>query len=86
MNRRFLLRATSFLALANFIAFILIATLIGGDALNGHTEYGRFLRQHGTLTEVSWAVFIYSKLHALSLFVTHPLAMWAGWAVWVSRK
>lgn len=50
--------------------------MIGGDAINGYAEGGRyFLRAHGKATEVSQAVFTYSKWHAISVFVTVALAM-----------
>ena len=62
--------------LANFTIFIIVSLLLGGDAVNGHAENGRyFLDSHGKLTETSHAVFIYSKIHVYSLFVSHPLAM-----------
>ncbi len=68
----------------NFASCALISFFIGGDALNGHIENNRyFLNNHGTLTETSKAVFIYSKIHASSLFLTHPLAMLG---IWVKQK
>lgn len=64
------------LTLVNFVVFVLVAQLIGGDALNGKIENGHFyLMQHGVYTEVSGWVFRYSELHVLSLLVLHPLAM-----------
>lgn len=40
-----------------------------------YKDRGYFLSDHGTLTEVGHAVFIYSKMHVYSLAVTHPLAI-----------
>jgi hypothetical protein len=64
------------IAIVNFFAFIMALLYLGGDALNGKEEKGRyFLSQHGTLTEVSAAVFSYSKWHAISSMVLMAAAM-----------
>jgi hypothetical protein len=66
-------------AIINFAVFFVIAILLGGDAINGNETAGHYyLANHGTLTEVSYPIFIYSKIHTTSLFITHPLAMIAG--------
>jgi hypothetical protein len=66
-------------AILNFVVFVLVALLIGGDAINGNETAGNYyLANKGKLTEVSYLVFTYSKIHAISLFITHPLAMIAG--------
>ena len=68
------------IALLNFFSFLVACLLLGGDALNGHVEAGRyFLSNHGKLTEVTSEIFRYSQLHGASLFITHPLAMLMGW-------
>jgi len=65
-------RAVFVIAIANFLSAGLVAQFIGGDALNGYEKAGRyFLRHHGALTEVSWAVFTYSRCHFVSVFFTH---------------
>jgi hypothetical protein len=70
------LRAAPYVGLVNFVVFFIVAMAIGGDAVAGHEAAGRFfLSSHGKLTEVSRAVFEYSKVHTLSLWVTHPLAI-----------
>jgi hypothetical protein len=62
--------------IVNFVAFVLIAAAIGGDALNGYAQHGRyFLRAHGHETEVSWAVFTYSKWHASITIAMHVLGV-----------
>ncbi|MCB0035822.1 MAG: hypothetical protein KDE51_17445 [Anaerolineales bacterium] len=67
------------IAFINFGLFFVIAMFIGGDAVNGHEEAGRYyVANHGTLTEVSYLMFMVSKIHVYSLFITHPLAMIAG--------
>ena len=68
------------IAVLNFASFLCISLYIGGDALNGRHGGGHyFLSNHGVLTEVGRTTFEYSKWHAISLFVTHPLAMIVGW-------
>jgi hypothetical protein len=63
----------------NFIFFFVIALIIGGDAISGHQETGHYyLANHGKLTEVSYFIFMYSKIHTVSLFISHPLALIAG--------
>ena len=50
----------------NFLAFMVVAMLIGGDGCNGHAEAGRyFLSDHGKLTETTHAVYLYSCIHAV---------------------
>ena len=76
MKGRVLLNIVFFISVANFLAFCAISEVIGGDAINGYAEHGRyFLRSHGRTTEVSEAVFAYSKWHAISCFVTHSLVL-----------
>ena len=83
---RNVMRITFAVAVVNFLAFVFVTTQIGGDALNGHSDHGRYyLSDHGKLTEVSKAVYVYSLCHALSLLITHPLAIYAGW-VWRRRS
>jgi hypothetical protein len=66
--------------LANFIVFFVVAVVLGGDAINGKTDGGRyFLANHGRLTQVSRGIFEYSRYHAISLFITHPMALLAAW-------
>jgi len=75
------------LGILNFIVFIIVASLIGGDAGNGKIVGGHFyLASHGKLTEVSEAVFTYSLWHVRSLFVTVPLSMIAGILAAPERK
>lgn len=73
-------------ALVNFFSFIALDLYLGGDALNGRQAAGHyFLANHGRMTEVSRAVFEYSQWHARSLFITHPLALLAGWMAFKKR-
>lgn len=64
------------LCFLNFIAFVTMAQMLGGDAISGKMEDGRYyLSNHGRTTEVTRRVFIYSRWHARSVWVTHPLGM-----------
>ncbi len=68
------------LAVVNFVAFFAVAVSIGGDALSGKAEGGRYyLSNHGVLTEVSPAVYTYSSVHTVSILVTHGVTV--GWAL-----
>src|SRR6187551_801673 len=72
-------RAMFWLAIVNFVLFVAIAVWLGGDAINGTTRDGRYyLMQHGIYSEVSRPVFIYSIIHTLSLFLTHPAGMFVA--------
>jgi len=67
------------LGFLNFASFFAVALFLGGDAINGKIEAGRYyLCSHGRYTEVSQSVFNYSKLHVYSVFITHPLGMLGG--------
>jgi hypothetical protein len=68
------------IAIVNFAVFIFIAMRIGGDALNGKVENGHYLlNSHGTYTEVSHRVFLYSQIHATTVFITHSLGFLVGY-------
>jgi hypothetical protein len=63
----------------NFMVFFVVALCIGGDAINGKVENGRYyLSSHGRLTEVSPRVWQYSRFHTISVWITHPLAIFGG--------
>ena len=63
------------IAFVNFGIYWLAAVYLGGDALSGGIRNGRyFLMNHGAYREVSEAVFNYSKWHARSIWITHPMA------------
>ncbi len=80
-TRRYLCIGIFILAFVNFAAFWLIAVYLGGDAINGRITDGHyFLMAHGRYTEVSAAVFTYSKWHVYSVWITHPLAFLAALA------
>lgn len=72
------------LTLANLLAFGIIAHYLGGDAINGRMEGGRYyLATHGHSTEVTQAVYAYSKMHAISVIVTIAIVLFGSlWARW----
>jgi hypothetical protein len=64
--------------LLDFVSFVAGASYLGGDAVNGKTEAGRYYLYgpyHGVKVyhEVSRAVFDYSRWHAYSLMIIWPL-------------
>ncbi|MCJ2184153.1 hypothetical protein MTR62_15850 [Novosphingobium sp. 1949] len=62
-----MLKALIRIAIANFAAFLVIDTVIGGDALSGRIANGvYFLGNHGHFTPVSHALYLYSAIHAYS--------------------
>ena len=75
------------LAVVNFLVFAIISSIHGGDALTGKIEDGHhYLRYRGQYTEVSAAVFQYSRLQALSLFITFPLGIFAAFLIYRTRS
>jgi hypothetical protein len=65
-------------AIVNFLIFFLMALSIGGDAVNGKVEGGKYyVANHGKYTEVSKTVFTYSRFHCYSVWVTHPVGILA---------
>ena len=70
----------SVLAILNFVVFLGVAAHLGGDAVNGKIEAGRYYlwgwnAHTGTksYTEVTPAVFEYSRMHVYSIFITWPI-------------
>lgn len=81
------LKAFAGLTLANLIAFAAIAGYLGGDALNGWTEGGRYyLAIRGRPTEVTEGVYFYSKVHAISLIVMVAVVLLGAFLTRPSRE
>jgi hypothetical protein len=79
-------RAVWIVAIVNVAGFWLIAFVSGGDAVNGKEEGGRyFLANSGRYTEVSKVIFEYSRIHAMSVWITTPITM-LGMFWFVLRK
>ena len=65
-----------YITVINFAAFFIAVIFLGGDAINGHSTNGAyFLSSHGVDTQVSSAIFTYSRFHAISTFVLMALAV-----------
>lgn len=72
----YLLCAIIAIGFVNFTCFWIADVAIGGSAANGKIEGGKlYLGSHGKYTEVSKAVFDYSRIHGRSIWATHPAAM-----------
>jgi hypothetical protein len=68
-------RIVMYVGIADFLSFCAVS-LVFGDASNGYTRGGQyFLGNQGVYKEVSQFVWELSRLHALSVFVTFPLAI-----------
>ena len=66
--------------LINFAIYIGVGTVIGGDAFNGKVENGHYyVMWHGKYTEVSSAVWHYSRIHTISIFITFFLVLLCAW-------
>jgi hypothetical protein len=70
----------------NFVCFVIVDLVIGGDAWSGKREGGRYFlwgaQPFGTMKkhhEVSRQLFLYSWWHATSVLVTWPILMFLGW-------
>ena len=75
------------LAPLNFLLYAIIAESIGGDAINGRVDAGRYyLGRHGGYTEVSHAVFNYSRLHTYVLWAHYLLFFIAGAALEIKSR
>jgi hypothetical protein len=76
-----------FIGIANFAVFFVMALLLGGDAVSGKIESGRYyLSSHGRLTEVSRRTYFYSRYHTYSVWIMHPLAILSAIAAQSAKK
>ena len=71
--------------LLNFVLFVAGTLYLGGDAVNGKTEQGKYYLwgyYHGVkgYHEVSQSVFHYSKWHTYSMWITWTLMLFASFA------
>ena len=70
-----LTRIVFHLWVANFFLYVLVASLLGGDAVNGRAEAGHyFLANHGRTTEVSSTVFHFSLWYTYLLIAHFAVA------------
>jgi hypothetical protein len=76
-------------AAANFLAFAIVALILGGDALSGKAEGDHYyLRHKRRYTEVSREVWMYSRIHAISVCITQPVGIFVGGGAltWARRR
>ena len=72
----YLALAAVVIGVVNFFWVVAESMALGGDALNGYQQEDHyFLGSHGSYTEVSRAIWEWSRVHTASLLITHPLAM-----------
>ena len=72
-------KVVSLLWILNFAVYVLIASWLGGDALNGHVEAGHYyVAMHGHSTEVSREVFEFSRWHTFFLIAHFCVAVVLG--------
>ncbi len=66
-----IIRAIAAVSAVNFVVFVAMTFYLGGDALQGYSRDGHyFLGRHSTFTEVSPAVFDYSRWHAITVIAS----------------
>src|SRR5258708_36738985 len=71
---------------SNFVCFVIVASIIGGDAWNGKSEGSRYFLygynfSEGTkgYWEVSRSLFRYSWWHVASVLTTWPIVLILSW-------
>lgn len=61
------LKSIAAFGVLNFAAFLVLDIILGGDALSGKVEGGKYyLGNHGAYHQVSHNIIIYSACHAYS--------------------
>lgn len=75
-----LTKVLAVVAIVNFAAFILIGIYLGGYARGHVSGMPYYLQWYGCSTEVSRAVFQYSKWHGYAMLMTHAAAL-AAWTI-----
>ena len=77
----------SLLWIANFVVYVLVASWLGGDAVNGHSEAGHyFLAMHGHTTEVTRGVFEFSRWYTYFFIAHFSVAFVFGVIQWRAAK
>jgi len=86
-SKKRIFQTIAVVGMLNFLVFVGVALLIGGDAVNGHQSDGRyFLANHGRYTEVSRDVFTYSRVHCYTIFCSWPLIVLSAFMLQRYRK
>jgi hypothetical protein len=79
--------------LINFGAFVVGTLVVGGDAVNGDISCGRHAEKYylfdkrlpNPCHEVSKGVYLYSKVHCWSIFLSWPFVVAAALYGWRTR-
>ncbi len=75
------------LTLINFGLFVAGTLFFHGDAVSGYAGSGHYyLAEKHRVTEVSRTVFLYSRWHVWSVWLTWPVAMLLAWLIGRRRK
>jgi hypothetical protein len=85
---RWILSAAITVAVLNLWAFVAGAFFLGGEALNGRVDDGRYylsnLSDGGPTVEVSHAVWVYSYVHGVSVIGSHAALVLAIPVLWLT--
>jgi hypothetical protein len=75
-------------AVLNFFAFVAVASFLGGEALHGRADDGRYylsnLSNGEPTVQVSQAVWVYSYAHGVSVICTHAAMFLAIPVLWLT--
>ena len=64
------------IGLLNWAAYLSICSRIGGDAVNGKIDGGKYyVGSHGRYVEVSQSTYEWSRLHTYLVWATHALQL-----------
>lgn len=70
------------LGISIILFFFIFSFFIGGDAVNGYCEAGKyFVSNHGNITEVSKAIWIVSKVSVILAWIFIPLTPLGAFAI-----
>jgi hypothetical protein len=73
MTKRTAAKVAFVLTWLYLLAFMVGTVVLGGDAIDGYAAHGHyFLNDRGHFTEVSRAVFLYSKWHSITCMIIAP--------------
>ncbi len=75
------------IGLANLLAFVGVAAIIGGSALLGKVEGDQhYVGDHGRFRLVSAPIYWYSVIHGATQLITFPLLLIASLKLWLVKK
>jgi len=77
--------------IVNFFAYLIVASVLGGEALDGKAEAGRYYlynktREGGRFHEVDQSVYIFSIVHSYSLIIPFPFLACGAVIVEIQRR